>query len=137
MRFVYVCGLYTGSASLTGGTYAPETGSFYFTDYDNDVIWMSTNLYSGLSILSGLPGISGRVDGPVSNARFKNPDQIVGWVDSEGGRVLFITDRGNNVIRAINESTRQVSITAVLSFAVDSCEYSTDFADIRACGTSQ
>jgi sugar lactone lactonase YvrE len=69
-----------------------------------------------LSIVAGLPGVSGSADGPVGSARFNAPEGVA--VDSEGA--VYIADTANHTIRKIlNGVVTTAAGRAGLAGAVD------------------
>jgi sugar lactone lactonase YvrE len=69
-----------------------------------------------LTIVAGLPGVSGSVDGPVGSARFNAPEGVA--IDSDGA--LYVADTANHTIRKIvNGVVTTVAGRAGLADAVD------------------
>jgi sugar lactone lactonase YvrE len=69
-----------------------------------------------MSIVAGLPGVSGSVDGPVGSARFNAPEGVA--VDSDGA--IYVADTGNHTIRKIvNGLVTTAAGRAGLADAVD------------------
>jgi sugar lactone lactonase YvrE len=69
-----------------------------------------------LSIVAGLPGVSGSVDGPVGSARFNAPEGVA--TDPEGA--VYVADTANHTIRKImNGVVTTVAGRAGLADAVD------------------
>ncbi|MEA2235469.1 MAG: hypothetical protein QOC81_193 [Thermoanaerobaculia bacterium] len=69
-----------------------------------------------LSVVAGLPGVSGSVDGPVGSARFNAPEGVA--VDSDG--VIYVADTANDTIRMIvNGEVTTAAGRAGLAGAVD------------------
>jgi sugar lactone lactonase YvrE len=69
-----------------------------------------------LSVVAGLPGVSGIVDGPVGSARFNAPEGVA--VDSRG--VIYVADTANDTIRMIvNGEVTTAAGRAGLAGAVD------------------
>lgn len=69
-----------------------------------------------LSVLAGLPGVSGTVDGPVGAARFNAPEGVA----VDGGGAIYVADTANHIIRKIvNGVVTTVVGRAGLADAVD------------------
>ena len=69
-----------------------------------------------LSVVAGLPGVSGSVDGPVGSARFNAPEGVA--VDADGA--VYVADTANHTIRKIvNGVVTTVAGRAGLADAVD------------------
>ena len=69
-------------------------------DPDDSMTWT-------IAVLAG--GAAGYLDGPLATARFREPAGL--WLD-EATRVLYVADRGNHAIRAIDLPTSTVSTVA-------------------------
>jgi DNA-binding beta-propeller fold protein YncE len=69
-----------------------------------------------LSIVAGLPGVGGSVDGPVGSARFNAPEGVA--VDPDG--TVYVADTANHTIRKImNGVVTTAAGRAGLAGAVD------------------
>jgi len=87
-----------GTLSYPSGVAVDTAGNVYIADYGNSLIRKMTP--SGvLSTVAGIPGSSGRVDGPGWNAQFSAPEAVT--VDPVGN--IFVLD-GDHSIRIISPS---------------------------------
>ena len=83
-----------------------NAGSIYIADFNNNVIRKISN--TGIvSLFSGAYFTSGWVDGSLSTARFKNPQDIVFY-----NNALYVADYNNFVIRKIDLATNMVTTVA-------------------------
>ena len=83
------------ATGVSGMAVTPE-GLIYCTS-QNDTISRITPLGS-VTVITGMAGSSGYLDGSLANARFYDPAGIA--LDSAGN--IFVADRGNHVIRKIS-----------------------------------
>ena len=91
------------------GTALDSSGNLYFSDTDNNVVWMLSAQTGNLSGVAGngTPGYSGD-GGPAVSAQLNNPLGIA--LDNVGN--LYVADSANNVVRKIAANTRLIT-TAV------------------------
>jgi hypothetical protein len=86
--------------------------NIYFTADGNHTILKLIPSTSAVSIIAGQSGISGFADGGALSATFNLPEDLVFLQN-----ILYITDRNNNAIRALDLTTNIVStfVTGVTS----------------------
>lgn len=92
----------TGAAALfnqPAGLAIDSAGTIYVADVENHAIRKVTPA-GEVSLLAGLPGTSGPVDGAPSTARFKTPFGVALGADG----TLYVADTGNNAIRKVTPS---------------------------------
>ncbi len=84
------------------GTALDSAGNLYFSDTDNNVVWMLSAQTGNLSVVAGngTPGYSGD-GGPAGSAQLNSPHGVA----SDNAGNLYIADSGNNVVRKIVAST--------------------------------
>ena len=78
------------------GLTTDSTGQIFVAEYYNQVI-RKIALDGTVSVVAGVPGGTGYIDGPSSTARFNRP---VGVALNTSG-TLFVSDQANHVIRAV------------------------------------
>jgi sugar lactone lactonase YvrE len=78
------------------GVAADSSGNLYVADTDNHTIRKIT-IGGGVSILAGVAGVSGSVDGTGGGALFYQPQGVA--VDAAGN--IYVADTGNHTIRKI------------------------------------
>jgi len=71
-------------------------GNMYLCDSPNQVVWKIDIQYNA-TVVGGIPGISGYIDGDPTIARFRTP---MGVAATNDGRI-YVADAGNNLIRCI------------------------------------
>ncbi len=102
----------TGTAAsfnAPNGIAIDSAGNLWVTDSGNNEIRKITMPGAGVSTPYGsLTGVAGTANGTGNSAKFNAPYAIV--ADSSGN--LYVADRGNNEIRAINTSTTAVTLLA-------------------------
>jgi hypothetical protein len=84
-------------------------GNLYFSDPQNEVVWMVAAQTRAISIVAGngTPGYSGD-NGPATSAQLQYPNGLA--VDSAGN--LYIADYYNDVIRKVTASTGVITTIA-------------------------
>jgi hypothetical protein len=85
----------TGAINRLQGAAIDAADNLYFTTIDHTVLKLSRG--GTLTLVAGLAGIPGAVDGRPGIARFRSPGGIA--VDGTGN--LYVADTGNQVIRRI------------------------------------
>ncbi len=81
----------------------------YITDTENQLIRKFNILTSEVSTTAGMAGVPSFQNGIGINAAFRYPK---GLAMSEDGTTLYVADNGNNMIRAITLSTKNVTTLA-------------------------
>jgi sugar lactone lactonase YvrE len=86
-----------------------SNGNIYFSDYDNNVVWMVSAATGTISIVAGngTQGYSGD-NGPATSAQLESIYGLA--VDSAGN--LYITDESDDVVRKVTASTGVISTIA-------------------------
>jgi hypothetical protein len=111
--FFGVSGSADGSKTSTARFNSPNgivcdgTNTIYVSDSGNNAIRKIDVGTSNVTTISG--GSQGFLDGIGTNARFNNP---IGLTINTFDKILYITDRGNNRIRALNLNTNAVTTVA-------------------------
>jgi sugar lactone lactonase YvrE len=99
------------SASFNGPTDLINDGDsvLYISDTDNHLIRKINLATSAVSTVAGMAGVGGFQNGVGTNAAFRLPK---GLAIAEDHLTLYVADNGNNMIRAISLSTKNVSTVA-------------------------
>ncbi len=93
-------------SSSTPGLAVDGGGVVYAADSSQHVIWRVTA--GSATVLAGLSGNSGFLDGTGGGARFNGPHGIA-W---DGGANLYVTDAYNNAVRRVVITTGEVTTVA-------------------------
>jgi len=106
-----------------GGAVADDLGNVYVADYPNHVIRRITP-DGTVSDYAGKSGVSGSIDGSLTDARLQGPSDIV----RNAAGTMYVLERGNNRIRSI-ATDGQVSFLAGSNYgAVDGTGTNAKFA---------
>eukprot|EP00472_Partenskyella_glossopodia_P014828 CAMPEP_0197516062 /NCGR_PEP_ID=MMETSP1318-20131121/968_1 /TAXON_ID=552666 /ORGANISM="Partenskyella glossopodia, Strain RCC365" /LENGTH=574 /DNA_ID=CAMNT_0043064575 /DNA_START=310 /DNA_END=2030 /DNA_ORIENTATION=+ len=82
--------------------------NLFFSDPDNNRIRVH-DMNTGDTVTSAGTGAAGHVDGPAASAQFNEP---MGLAIHHDAKVLYVADRSNSDIRAININTGEVTTVA-------------------------
>lgn len=109
--FAYADNIIGLSAAFNSPTDIVNNGDsiLYITDTENQLIRKFNISTTEVSTLAGMVGVAGFQNGIGTNAAFRYPK---GMAVSEDGTTLFVADNGNNMIRSINLSTKNVITVA-------------------------
>ncbi len=91
----------------TLGGLATDGGSLFLADLGGAAVYRRDLVTGAVSLLAGVPGIQGSLDGPGAGARFQNP----GGLATDGAHV-YVADQGDHTIRHIDLATGTVSTLA-------------------------
>lgn len=84
----------------------------YVSDTSNHCV-KSIDASGSISVDAGVCGTSGMTVGTVATARMNSPDGLA-YYSAGGNRVLFIADRANNRVRALNLTAASVILAGVM-----------------------
>lgn len=94
------------------GLFALDANTLLLTDSGNHMIRrISLGTMASTMALAGAAGVTGAEDGGFAVARFNTPSAVVGG----GGSTVFVADRQNHVVRALDLNANSVSTSAGLA----------------------